>query len=72
MIIAITVSPRSSKNQIIPLRDGSFKARLTAAPVDNKANAALIKLLSEHFKVAKSQVEIVSGQRARKKIIEIS
>ena len=69
----IHVIPRSSKNEVVgSASDGSLKVRLTAPPVDGQANAALIKLLSEHFKVAKSKIQIVSGERAKKKIIEIA
>jgi len=70
MKINIRVIPRSSKNEVIKTADG-FKVKLTAAPVDNKANAALIKLLSEHFKTPKSKIEIVKGERGKNKIVSL-
>ena len=73
MKLTIRVSVRSSKNEVVGLMpDDSLKVRLTAPPVDGQANEALIKLLSEYFKVAKSKIQIVAGQRSKKKIIEIS
>ena len=49
MRIYIKVSPRSSKNEVTKISEGEYKAKLTAAPVDNKANAMLIKLLAEYL-----------------------
>lgn len=73
MRITIRVVPRSSKNQLLgPLPDGSFKVRLTAPPVDGKANEALIKLLSEYFDMPKSKIEIVRGAKGRNKVVEIT
>lgn len=53
------------------LAKGEYRVRLTAPPVDEKANRLLIKLLAEHFDVAPSLVRIVSGMSSRKKIIEV-
>lgn len=67
--IHITVLPRSSKNELLLLEDGTYKVKLTAAPVDGEANDALLKFLSKEFGVAKSNIEIVRGARGRKKVI---
>lgn len=71
MRFTIQVIPRSSQNKIIPLGDNSFKVKLTAAPVDGKANEALIQFLSEYFDVAKSKIRIVKGEKGRKKTVNI-
>lgn len=70
-IISITVLPKSSKNEIFPLEDGSYKIKITAAPVDGEANKKLIELISEYFDISKSSVEIVKGSRGKKKMIEL-
>ncbi len=71
-ILTITVIPRSSKNEIIPLdQAGAYKVKLTAAPVDGEANKKLIELLSKQFDVAKSCITILKGEKGRKKIVEI-
>lgn len=69
--VYITVSPKSSKNEIVRISEGEYKAKITAAPVDGQANEALIKLLSQHFKVAKSLIKIVGGKTAKRKIVDI-
>ncbi len=71
MLIHIKVTPRSSKNEILPQTDGSYKIRLTVPPVDGKANEKIIELLSDYFDVAKSKVMIVRGEGSRNKVVEI-
>ena len=71
MRIYIKVSPRSSKNEVTKISEGEYKVKLTAAPVDGKANEMLIKLLSEHFNVSKSSISIVGGKTAKTKMVDI-
>ena len=71
MKISIKVSPRSSRNEIKKLPDGTYKIFLTAAPVDGKANDAAIKILSDHFSVSKSKIKILRGATGRNKIVEV-
>lgn len=71
MRIYVKVTPRSSKNEVTKTADGEYKVRLTAPPVDGEANAMLIKVLADHFGVAKSNVSIVGGKSARTKMIDI-
>jgi uncharacterized protein (TIGR00251 family) len=71
MRIYITASPRSSKNEIIKISEGEYKIKMTAAPVNGKANEALISLLAKHFKVSKSEVVIVGGKTAKRKMVDI-
>ncbi len=64
--------PRSSKNEIVgKMTDGALKVKLTAAPVDGKANAALVGLLAKHFSCAKVKIKIVRGQTSKNKLVEI-
>ena len=71
MIINVRVSPRSSKNEVAQMPDGNLKIKMTAVPVDGKANEALIKILSRYFNVAKSHIKIKKGLTGRDKIVEI-
>ncbi len=70
MQINVKVIPGSKKNYLQE-EGGSIKVHLTAPPVEGKANAALIELLSEHFNVAKSKIEIIKGLKSRIKTINI-
>ena len=69
---AIRVVPRASKSEIVGEYDGSLKVRISSAPVDGAANAELIRLFAKHFSVAKSDVEIVSGETSKNKKVRIA
>ena len=70
--IKVKVQPRASKNQICGVMQGALKIKLSAPPVDGEANKALQEFLAKLFKVAKSQVEIVSGLTGRSKTVRIN
>lgn len=72
MRVYIKTIPRSSKNEVTKISEGEYKVKLTAPPVDGKANQALIEILSEYFSVSKSSVSIVGGKSARTKIADVN
>ncbi|HLD28665.1 MAG TPA: DUF167 domain-containing protein [Patescibacteria group bacterium] len=67
--INIEVRSNSSQNKILLISDNNYKVWLTAKPVDDKANNALISLLSKHFKVARSLIVIKSGKTTKTKVV---
>lgn len=70
--IAVRVTPRMAKNQIYAIMDdGTIKVRLTAPPVDGRANKALIKYLAEILEIPTSSIEIVAGQTGHDKLVTI-
>jgi hypothetical protein len=68
---AVRVQPRASRDEITGEYQDGLKVRLTAPPVDDRANAALRKLLAARLKVPLAAVRIVSGERSRTKRVEI-
>ena len=73
MIIKIKVLPRSSRNEVVgKMADSVIKVKLTAPPVDGKANEALIELLAENFNVSKNKIKIVRGLTSKNKVVEIN
>ncbi|MBI4276255.1 DUF167 domain-containing protein [Candidatus Uhrbacteria bacterium] len=48
-----------------------FRVTVKEPPVQGRANAAIVRVLSEHFHIAPSLVRIVSGYRSRQKIVEV-
>ena len=72
ILLNIHVQPRASKNQICGLQGEALKIRLTSPPVDGAANKLCREFLANLFGVAKSYVQIVSGETSRHKRIRIS
>ena len=71
--LALRVTPRASKNEIVGvLDDGTVKIHLTAPPVDGKANEALLKFLSEILDVPLSRLDIVAGTSGRDKLVSVT
>jgi uncharacterized protein len=71
-VITVRVVPRSSNAGISEIMtDGTVKIRLSAAPIDGKANDELIKLLSKTFGCPKSNIEIIVGISNKTKLVAI-
>lgn len=68
IIFSIKISPNASKNEIIKEETG-IKVKITAQPIDGKANKALIEFLSKQFKIPKSYFEIIKGETSKAKTI---
>lgn len=68
---AVRVQPRASRDEIVGEYQGGLKIRLTAPPVDDRANESLRKLLASRLKVPLSTVRIASGEHSRTKRVEI-
>jgi uncharacterized protein (TIGR00251 family) len=57
--------------EIAGVQEGAFKVKVTAPPVEGAANEACIKLLARELGLKKSQMEISSGAKSRKKTVMI-
>jgi hypothetical protein len=70
-IIKIYLQPKSSKNEIVgPYRDG-VKIKVTAPPIEGKANEALIRLLAKELGISPSSIEIIKGHHSREKTLKV-
>ena len=70
ILLNVKISPNASKNEIIKEAQG-IKIKITAQPIDGKANKALIEFLSKQFKIPKSYFEVVRGETSKEKTILI-
>ena len=70
-LIRVRLQPRASREEVVGWRDGVLIARVSAPPVDGRANAALGKLLARELGVAPSRVEVVRGERSRDKTVRV-
>jgi uncharacterized protein (TIGR00251 family) len=69
---AVRLSPRASRDAIEGEHNGALKVRLTAPPVDDKANEALCRLLAARLNVPVSAVRIVAGEKNRNKRVAVA
>jgi uncharacterized protein (TIGR00251 family) len=65
------VQPRASRDEIAGKWQDGIKIRLTAPPVDDRANQALRRLLAVRLKVPLSAVRITAGEHSRSKRVEV-
>jgi hypothetical protein len=71
-LLKVRVQPGSSRNEIAGRRDdGAVVVRVTAPPVDGRANDALCRLIAEAAGVAPSRVSVVRGHTARDKVVRV-
>jgi uncharacterized protein (TIGR00251 family) len=74
VFVHLRLQPRASKNEVIGVDAGAthLRVRVTAPPVDDAANAALVKFLAGFLGIKKSSIRIKSGLRSRNKTIEVN
>ncbi|HUY82082.1 MAG TPA: DUF167 domain-containing protein [Acidobacteriaceae bacterium] len=70
---AVRVAPRASRTAITGLMgvgpDAVVKIALAAAPVEGKANAALVAYLAGVLDVPRSRVGVTGGKQSKNKVI---
>jgi len=71
LMLNIRVQPRASSDGFAEILGDRIKLRITAPPVDGKANRHVIGYLAKTFMVAKADVCIISGESGRNKRIRI-
>jgi hypothetical protein len=69
--IRLHVQPRARRFEIAGVRNGALKIKVTAPPVDDAANHAIVDFLSRLSSVPKSAVKILSGEKSRDKAVQI-
>jgi uncharacterized protein len=69
--LAVHVIPGAKKDEFAGKFGDAIKIRLTAPPVEGKANKALLNFLAKKLKVKKSQLEIVAGESSRDKLVAV-
>jgi uncharacterized protein (TIGR00251 family) len=69
--IAVRLKPRGSRDELLGVRDGVLEAKVTAPPVDGRANKALCKLIAKRVGVAPSRVTVARGAKSREKVVRV-
>ena len=69
--LAVRLSPRASRSEITGFEGDELRVRVTAPPVDGRANEALTGLLARRLWLARGDVRIVGGHASRLKVVAI-
>jgi uncharacterized protein len=69
--IAVRLQPRARSNSIVGEREGVVVVRVTAPPVDGRANKALCRLIAKRARVGAQSVSVVRGASAREKVVRV-
>jgi uncharacterized protein (TIGR00251 family) len=72
-LLRVRVQPRASRSEIVGWRaDGVLSVRVTAPPVEGRANAAVAALLAEALDLRPSAVTVEHGASGRDKLVRVA
>jgi uncharacterized protein (TIGR00251 family) len=69
--LVIRVQPRAKRTEVAGERGGAVVIRVSAPPVDGRANEAVCRLIAERAGVPRSAVTVVRGQTGRDKVVRV-
>jgi len=69
--IMVRVQARARRDELVGMRGGVLLVRVSAPPVDGRANRALCRLIADRTGVAPSKVTVLRGQHSREKLIRV-
>jgi uncharacterized protein (TIGR00251 family) len=69
--LQVRVQPRAGRDEIAGVRGDALIVRVTAPPVEGRANTAVCRLLAKRLGVASGSVAVVRGAGSRTKLVEI-
>jgi uncharacterized protein (TIGR00251 family) len=72
VFLKVLLQPRASRDGIVGIHGDALKVRVTAPPLEGRANKALKKFLAKKLGLSPSRVEILAGERSREKQLLIS
>jgi uncharacterized protein len=69
--VPLHVLPRAKRSEISGLHNGALKLRITAPPVDDAANRAIVEFFSKLCGIPKSNIHILTGAKSKEKILQL-
>ena len=70
--LRVKVHARARRDEVLGFQGNVLRIKVTAPPVEGKANHAVVELLAAHLRVPKSSIRIVSGEHAPLKLVEVA
>lgn len=71
IVFRVRLVPRARRDELAGVLNGALKIRLTAPPVEGRANEACVRFLARFLGVPRASVFIVTGHTAREKLIRV-
>lgn len=68
----LKIKPRARRCRFLRNSSGELYLELTAPPVEGKANEAAVEFLAESLNVPRRSVELVTGEKSRRKLFRIT
>ena len=72
ILLPVHAQPRARRSGIVGVHGGRLKVAVTQAPEQGRANEALVQALADALRLKKSQIELIGGASASRKIFRIS
>jgi uncharacterized protein len=69
--LRVRVEPRASRDEVVGWREDTLRLRVSAPPLEGRANAAVVDLIARAAGVARSAVSVVAGERSRDKLLRV-
>ncbi|HET8571468.1 MAG TPA: DUF167 domain-containing protein [Candidatus Limnocylindria bacterium] len=69
--LRVRLQPRAGRDEVVGERDGAVVVRVSAQPIDGRANTALCALIAQIVGVPRGAVRVVQGEKGREKLIEV-
>jgi uncharacterized protein len=70
--LTVHVQPNAGNNRLVDFKEGILRVKISASPVEGKANRELVDFLSDCLGIRKSDINIEKGFTGRNKVITIS
>jgi uncharacterized protein (TIGR00251 family) len=71
LLLSLRIQPRAGQDAFIAPHGDQYKVRITAPPVEGKANAHLLRFLAKAFGVKRSDISLMAGESSRNKAVRI-
>ena len=67
--LQVHLQPRASRNEVVGIVEQGLKIRLSAPPVDDRANRQLVDFLAKTLDLPRREVVLLHGQKSRTKTV---
>ena len=71
VLLRVRVQPKASRNALEVDESGWIRVALTAPPVEDAANKALVTFIAKHFGLSRRMVHLASGAKSREKTLRL-